>query len=358
MNSQELFKALGHSPSNPLLNAWLDRNLIFDRPHTAQQDERWEEDEYEAEQSARASEIEEVERHSLYLIYEERANYELLWGTPKSEGDFVLRQFAVYAPDVQGFAGFKGDLPLGLRFDMNPQQVHEHLGQLPLATRLLHDLMADLFVTEHAHVNVAYLDGAQTVGIINVRLPHRYDLRMLGLQAAPVYPTDDLLAQRLLACLGRNAHNSELDSLLRPLGWHVNEEDISNCDEVTDLMHKEGITLYYSDMADNDSCDDTVLIAGSKIFHGFRLNRAADMYSRGFAQRLPYGLEFHHTPEQVVQKIGRTPDWHSSGDDTAAMRWDFEHSSLHVLLSLIDNQLYRVSCFAHTPVNKPSLQTG
>ena len=170
---------------------------------------------------------------------------------------------------------------------------------------------------------------------------------MLGLQAVPVYAADDLLAERLITCLGRSAFDTELDKLLSPIGWHVYSEDISDCNEVTDLMHRVGLTLYYRDASDGGGGHKESLIAGSKVFEGFRLNRAADMYSRGFEQKLPYGLEFHHTPEQVIEKIGRKPDWHSMGDDTAALKWNFEHSSLHVLLSLIDNQLYRVSCFAH-----------
>jgi hypothetical protein len=355
MHWQELFKALGHSPSNPLLGEWLDRHLIYDRPHTAQQDDLWEEDEYEAEQSARASEIEEVERHSLCLIYEERDNYERLWGEPKSEGDFVLKQFVLYAPSVQGYSGFKGELPFGLRFDMNRDQVHAHLGRSPLATRQLHELWADLFVTEQIHVNVSYLNNGQSIGILHVRLPHRYDLRMLGLQAPPVYRTDDSLSEQLTACLGCSAFDTELDTLLVPLGWHVNTEDITDCNEVTDLMQRVGLTLYYRDASDGQSGRQESLIVGSKVFEGFRLNRAADMYSQGFEFRLPHGLEFHHAPSQVIEKMGRKPDWQSVGDDTAALKWNFEHCSVHVLLSLIDNQLYRVTCFAARNT-KPSVR--
>ena len=346
MHWQELFNALGHSPSNPQVDAWLDRHLIYDRPHTAEQDELWEEDEYEAEQSARASEIEEVERHSLCLIYDERSTYELLWGAAKSEGDFVLRQFALYAPGVQDYSGFTGELPLGLRFDMDRSQVHELLGRKPVAWRQIHDMWADLFVSEQMHLNVTYEGTGQSIAIVHVRLPHCYDLRMLGLQQVPPLAANSLAADELAQCLGQSAYDQQLDSLLSPLGWHVGDQGMADCDEVSDLMARTGITLYYRDAQEVAQLSGKRSASTSKVFTGFRLNRKADMYSQGFEGKLPFGLEFHQTPEQIVALVGRPPDWELVSEDTGAYKWRLTHFNLHVLFSLIDYQLYRVSCFA------------
>lgn len=346
MNARNLFEYLGHSPAHPPFDKWLDDQRIYDRPHTAEQDDLWEEDEYEAEQSARASEIEEVERHSLCLIYDERSIYELLWGAPKSEGDFVLRQFALYAPGVQDYSGFEGELPLGLRFDMSHHQVHEMLGQKPFATRQIHDMLADLFVSEKMHVNVTYEGTGQSIAIVHVRLPHCYDLRMLGLQQVPTVAANSLVMDQLAQCLGHSAYDQQLDALLRPLGWHAGDQEMANCDEVTDLMARTGVTLYYRDAQEVAQLSGKPSANTTKIFTGFRVNRKADMYSQGFQGKLPLGLEFHQTPEQIVALVGRPPDWESVGEDTGAYKWRLPHFNLHVLFSLIDYQLYRVSCFA------------
>lgn len=345
MDALTLFQFLGYSPAHPPFNQWLDQQRVFDRPHTAQEDEAWDEDEYDAEENARASEIEEVERHSACLIYDERRQYERLWGDAKSNGDFIFRQFALYAPGVRGYSGFKGSLPMNLRFNMSQREVRSHIGPPPIATRQVHDMLADLFVYAHIHVNVSYHDHGKSIAMIHVRLPHSFDLRMLGLQTHE--PDARALAhERVVACLGHSASNAELDTLLSPLGWNVGDEDMADCDEVTDLMPRTGVTLYYRDTANYKKLTGKAFAEAGPIFAGIRFNRRGDMYSEGFDGALPFGMTFHDTPEQAVQRLGRAPEWQSVEEDTGAYKWQLPDYNLHILFSLLDNQVYRVSCFA------------
>jgi hypothetical protein len=70
------------------------------------------------------------------------------------------------------------------------------------------------------------------------------------------------------------------------------------------------------------------------------------MLSDGYAGPLPFGIQFHDTPEAVV---ARNPDARIVDKDTAALKWKLPDCVLHAMYSLIDHQVYRVSCFAPFP---------
>lgn len=356
MKSATLIAALSWSPADPKFDAWLTAHRVFDRPHHAYEDEDYADDENAAEQNARASLIQEDERSGVCLIYDERENFERRFGPARSPGDFILEEVAFFAHGVQRYQGYRDELPMGLSFGASPAKVHATLGP-PTATRTVHELQADLYLFTDLVLNVSYLPGDAGASIVRVRLPHLYDLRMMGQTQAVHDPrAPDLGA--LLACLGRSGYDPALTKLLKPLGWDGDAGGLAGCDDVMDLLQPYGLTLYYRNARDYPALAKHKFPRDRAVFAGFRVNRRGDMGSEGYAGKLPLGIEFHHTPQQVIQQVGMPPDWQSIGDDTGAFKWKQPDCVLHVMFSLIDMQVYRVSCFAKFMEDELFLRPG
>ena len=344
MDSTSLLLYLGHSPASEPFNAWLDDHRVFDRPHSPEQDEEYDTDPNVAFENARASEIDEVERDSLCLIYDARRIYELIYGEAKTEGDYILRQVAFYAKGVQGYQGYRGELPLHLRFDLDQAAVHALLG-VPVASRHIHELLTDLYISEQLVINVCYLDAGASVGIVHVRLPHIYDLQKIGKLKSEPQPRAVNLTQ-LISCLGRSAYDEQLEALLEPMGWKSSDFEMADCDEVPNLVARYGLALYYRDAKNYPALAEQRFASDGAVFAGFRANRRGDMSSDGYDGELPFGIQYYFSPEQAIACIGRDPDWISVGDDIGSYKWKLSTHTIHVMFSLIDYQIYRVSCFA------------
>ena len=343
VDTRELLGFLGHAPKQRAFDAWLDKHGIVDRPHEAAADSDAD-DADEAYENARASEIEEVERHSLCLIYEEADNFERLFGHAPDGADFVLKQVAFYAKGVQGYPGYAGELPFGLRFAMRRNDVHASLGE-PTASRVIHELPADLYLNEQAAINVSYVADGGPIGIVHVRPLHLFDRRSLGLADVEIDERAVDLGQ-LTACLGRSTYDADLEALLEPMGWRSSDFDMADCDEVPTLIKRYGLALYYRNAAEYPALREQEFRHDGSVFAGFRVNRRGDLVSDGYAGHLPHGIQFHDSPEQVIARVGRAPDWRLIDLDTGSFKWKLPHCTLHVMFSLIDYQVYRVSCFA------------
>ena len=105
-------------------------------------------------------------------------------------------------------------------------------------------------------------------------------------------------------------------------------------DEVFRYLKSHGLSLYFRDGAD----------VGTTVLAGYRVNRAGDMDSAGYPGPLPFGLAFSTRLEDIIPRVGRDPDAHGVAEDTGYFLWNLPGFRLHVLYSLIDWQVYRVTC--------------
>lgn len=346
MNSLEILGFLGKSPENRNFDQWLQNQRIYERPHSAEDDDEYNEDPDAALRNARESEIDENERHSIALIYEDIRTYQQLFDVePNSgDGDFVLKQVAFYGPGISNYQGFAGALPFELEFQDSPASVHKKLGA-PIATRVLHELSADLWVTPEWHINVSYAESMDRIAIVHVRKPNLYDLRMIGQVIAPIAPAP-LDLEKMRAALGKDIRDAIVSNALAPLGWDAAaENDADGADELFNFVKRFGLTLYFRQRNGNSAAQLPDRSPETTFLAGFRANRAGDMRSQGFHGRLPFGLQFHHTPEQVLAKIQTPPDERGLASDTGYFIWNLNDCRLHVMYSLIDWQIYRVTYF-------------
>jgi hypothetical protein len=336
-STDSLLALIGRSPTAPEVDEWLGQQRIRHRPFTAEEDEYFKRDPYRAGRNAQASEVDEVERHSLALIYDRK---ELFWSLvakpeevpPLDPGPFVLREVAFFASGVQDYRGYEGDLPAGLRFGLSSTEAKQLLGD-PLARRNVRDLMSLLWAPDDWILNASFLNGEDDLGVVHIRRQNMYDRRMLGREQPPANE-ERSGAEMALEALGRSLVDRVACDALAPIGWSPKLFDFSNSGEITHYMPTNGVTLYVGDHDQPPS-----------VLTGIRFNRRGDMGSAGFDGRMPHHIEFHDTPAVVEMRIGRRPDKITQAPDTGAYLWHMGKYDLHVMFSLIDYQVYRTSLF-------------
>jgi len=334
---QDLLAHIGRSPSAADVDAWLSSHRIRNRPFLAKDDLDYRKDRYEADKRAKASEIDEVERHSIALIYEPSDDYKALYGTlgqgpdgQPDNGPFVLREAAFFGAGVQNYEGFAEPLPFNLRFGMSRDEAVAVMGQ-PLARRAVHELGSDLWALDDWIANASYLEGDSDLGIVHVRRPHLFDRRMLKREAVPAQRAS---FEPLLHCLGRTAGDARVAEALAPIGFDATDFDFDGEGEIMNFQHSHGVTLYVGGHGQS-----------AATITGLRVQRLGDLRSKGWSGALPHGIEFHSTPRQLADLVGHKPDRVSQADDTGAFVWNLENYLLHVMYSLIDFQVYRVAVF-------------
>lgn len=333
LSAPELLSFLGASPDDAAFGAWLDQHGIHDRPHAAPGVDGHGAASDETLREARLSEIDENERHGVALIYESRESHGRLFSAEAAGQGFVLKQAAFYGPGVSGRAGFQGELPFGLRFADGPAQVREKLSA-PIARRVLHGLPAELWVDKDWHLNISYTADAGRVAIVHVRRPNRYDLEMIGAASSEASRNAPDL-EKLNAAIGLAVDDAKLQAALAPLAWNQDARDeAGRGDEVFRYLKSHGLSLYFRDGAD----------VGTTVLAGYCVNRAGDMDSAGYPGPLPFGLAFSTRLEDIIPRVGRDPDAHGVAEDTGYFLWNLPGFRLHVLYSLIDWQVYRVTC--------------
>lgn len=335
--TDSLIAMIGRSPAAPEVDEWLSEQRIRHRPFTAEEDECFKRDPHRAWRNARASEVDEVERHSLALIYDLKEVYWPLVATPGEippldPGRFVLRELAFFSSGFQYYRGYEGRLPMGLRFGISAREAEQSLGP-PIARRTVRELVTLLWLRDDWVLNASFLEGENDLGVVHLRRQNMYDRRMAGSERS--LPEEERADPDMaIKALGRSLLDARAAETLAPIGWSTKLFDFSNAGEITHYMPSHGVTLYVGEHGRPNS-----------TLTGIRFNRRGDMRSAGFEGRMPHGIEFQDTPVIVERRIGRRPDKITQAPDTGSYMWRMEGYDLHVMFSLIDYQVYRVSTF-------------
>ena len=225
---------------------------------------------------------------------------------------------------------------------MSPAHVAAALGQ-PLVRRTVHSLVFDLWLGDGWQVNVSYSEASNAIAIIHVRRQHLFDRRMISGEPGPVDPlaVDSMVLTQLL---GVPTGAVELQQAIGAFCWDAAAFDFSDCHELPELIQPHGVAFYFARVSNENSARRDVSKGKRSVLSGFRLNRLGDMSSRGYRGALPFGIQFHDSPFAAEQRVGRAPDDQIINDDTGAFVWHMPNHQLRVMFSLIDFQVYRVSC--------------
>ena len=136
------------------------------------------------------------------------------------------------------------------------------------------------------------------------------------------------------AAIGLAVDDAKLQAALAPLAWNQDARDeAGRGDEVFRYLKSHGLSLYFRDGAD----------VGTTVLAGYRVNRAGDMDSAGYRGcALRPGVLHPARGHHPARRQGS--DAHGVAEDTGYFLWNLPGFRLHVLYSLIDWQVYRVTC--------------
>ena len=348
----QILEFLGQGSDLPALEQFLVSHRVHDRPKTVLQlkdDEVLDEDdedidvEYELEKMSEDSQEVFSERYSFSLLFQPKSEYELVYG-PRQDvtADFILSEVVFYAKEVRG-QGYPGDLPGGLRFGVaRKSKSYQQLGQ-PVASRLVYDLQADLYVLGNTIVNFGFGDD-DALANVHVRLIHAFDRIMLSAFKPPLVRPDAVPVGT--SAIGQPVDSSSVQALLAALQLDEDDLDDGLCpEEITNLTVPLGITLYFRDLP---------LISKRKTRRGkvqhlaaITYKRRGDLRSRGFHGELPFGFEFGDSPQTLVAKAAEPPGIEHRSDQLMSYFWEAESGIIvQAMCSLIDWQLYRVTVHA------------
>ena len=350
--TEQILEFLGQGSDLPAFEQFLVSHRVHDRPRTVLQlkdgDAIDEDDEdldveYELEKMSEDSQEVFSERYGFSLLFKPKSEYELTYGLrPEISADFIMSEVVFYAKAVRG-QGYRGQLPGGLHFGIKRQSAsYQQLGQ-PLASRLVYDSQADLYVLENMIVNYGFGDDG-ALAHVHVRLMHEFDRIMLSPFKPPsVRPN---AAPVGTSAIGQPVDSSSVQALLAALQLDEDDLDDGVCpEEITNLTVPLGITLYFRDLPLASKRKSR----RGKVQHlaAITYKRRGDLQSKGFHGELPFGFEFGDSPQNLIAKAGEAPGIEHRSDQLMSYFWETESGVVvQAMCSLIDWQLYRVTVHA------------
>jgi len=248
----------------------------------------------------------------------------------RSEG-LILNQLTFYSDTREGVRPYTGELPHGLLMTDSRTSVRAKLSAFEPSRR---SYLTDRWDTERYRLIVAYRPDGQGLDSVHLKL-----------NAAPL---DDrqrrqpqVAADAWLQLFGLPAASPALRAALAPLDISVRIEEHEDDREV-DFLEECGLSLYFEKASKlKTAAKSTGLAFGAVKFY-----RARDLEARQYTGGLPFGLHFDNSPETLVARVGAEPARRTDGKLTGRALWHFEHCSLQVLYSTIENHLFRVMLMA------------
>lgn len=113
MNIEEAINQLGFGAAHPVMDQWLTKLAITQRPEFEENPAKW---------------IDQKEA-GYVLIFDACHSYQSTWGPVTGPGSMALSGVRVYSADnTKGFVAFEGDLPPGFHFNLRGADAKAMLG--------------------------------------------------------------------------------------------------------------------------------------------------------------------------------------------------------------------------------------
>ena len=301
-------------------------------------------EEYELTQRSRDSQIIDVEKFGLVMIYNTAEEYRTTYGSAPQGADFVLHELAFYAEGVRGAVAYPGPLPYGLSFDQRLWSEQAlSLGPL-LAERDVYDIKARQYMPQTHVVNAGFDPQSGKLLHVHVRQQGLFDRCQRG---EVVFPFTQEQHSFYTAALGALITRSSVQAVFDHLGVDPQKRESAHCpEEINDAEVSRGITLH---VRGPRQAGIKTALGESVVFvlAGVVFKRMGDLASRGYFGHLPFELGFWMTPEQVRLKVGLAPIWEHKSEQLMSLMWRLPDGQLvQAMFSLIDWQLYRLSVWA------------
>jgi hypothetical protein len=151
--------------------------------------------------------------------------------------------------------------------------------------------------------------------------------------------------ERIVELLGAPLHDPRVRVLYMGLELKDWLEQVSDDAAEIDLRKEVGVRLLFRrrrSLAKFAGSDDNTFVFSGIIYHS-----AGDLGAKAFQGRLPHGITFRDSREDVLSKMREPPSEQDFDADGIAgyLRWDWPQLVLHVLYLAMKNRVIRVTVF-------------
>jgi hypothetical protein len=327
LNSPDTAGLLGHSLESPevqrLVSGWEQLEWID------------EEDLLNARTDGRLSLINRD--LGLYLFFTTAERYALRYGIPRSSGWLVLTR-AVFLVDFgHGFNSNPGPLPLGLKPTEPFESIVQRVGRPVRDWYSGGRICKGRWLIDDMDVDISF--GRGGIKLVSVT-PKRQAPHTKPPAWSPPSPSEFVeLFGSPLSSLRRMPELAALN-----LGQHSDE--IGTYGEA-DFSAEHGLELYFKHGAEIDRNLYPGPESSEPCLSGLRYRVDLDFSSSGYRGPLPMDLDFDDPMPVVMEKVGAPPDKEALDENDGYQRWHLARTDLHVLYSLLEDRIYRVTLLAH-----------
>lgn len=278
--------------------------------------------------------------HGLYLFLTDAPSFMARYGIPESEGPIVLARvvcFGAYHPSVERFRGAViGGLGVESRFDDlvkglgRPEWTHDIHGTIRKARWCFGRYFVDVSFTINGECRLVSLTPLYSEEAVALHAEAKQ--RQKGLPAPA----------QILEALGTPLDDPALADAFRAVEFSSKLHEAISYGEM-DFSHDDGFELYASPaeaLALRRAID---VSPGTLCLSGARYRGDLDFKRTQWHGDLPFGITFDDGPDTVVAKVGRVADQESFDEMQGSHRWHFGNYDLHVLYSLAEDHVYRVT---------------
>ena len=239
------------------------------------------------------------------------------WG----HGELILVQAYFYSP-FKDIKQYRGTLPQGLTFSDTRAQVREKLAAFEASRR---SYRTDTWDVDGYRLTVTYTPDGNGI-----------DRLLCRVLPVPLATDGDV-------------RPPALDALIPHFGTELSDPVWTSLWPAADMPERLAEAVEDSELDFLDVYGATLSFSGEgrkSYLRSITLHRNRDRDSVGWQGRLPEGLSFEDSPQDLRDKMAVAHDAGSDAPDTGFALWHRPDYTLHVLYSNIDNRLIRVRLIA------------
>lgn len=275
-----------------------------------------------------------------YLSFTDKSSFMTRFGLPKSSGAITVCRVVLFGQYRQDVSRYEGPVLAGLDTQSPFQRWVDTLGKPEWVHIVDSAVRKARWHFDSKAVDVSFTPG----GVCRlISIAPAFTQEAIATQAA----TRQLQAQILspdgvIASLGLPLTDSRLLTSLQSIRYESKLDEASSYGEI-DFSDDHGFQLYAAPRAvlSMNASDD--VSPSALCLSGARYRRDLDFKSVQWQGPLPFGITFDDGPDTVLAKVGQSVDAEDFDEMEGFHRWRFESFDLHVLYSLAEDCVYRVT---------------
>jgi hypothetical protein len=280
----------------------------------------------------------------LYLFFTDDQTYRDRYGPPKSAGSLILSRAVYLLGLLPAYTVYAGPLPMALASTDDFAALRAKAGAPSQVWRAGDRVCKARWEHEALVMDVSLATsgtGLKVVSLTPQRSQQSRRREAVRAQACGMLPDP----AEFLSLLGTPLSILATLAPLAPLDLASHQKEIAEYGEA-DFTRAWGLELYFKPGRDIDRSVHPGPGSSEPCLSGMRYRADLDFSSPGFKGPLPYGLAFDDPPAMVTTKLGGPPFWSSFDERDGAERWRFERADVHVLYSVLEDRIYRVTLLA------------